>query len=67
MDSLELIQNVSNLGDIRTQISHPATTTHSQMSAEQLKASEIDGGDVRISVGLESIGDLLADLENALK
>ncbi|MCL1832570.1 MAG: O-acetylhomoserine aminocarboxypropyltransferase/cysteine synthase, partial [Oscillospiraceae bacterium] len=57
MDALELVQNVSNLGDIRTQISHPATTTHSQMSTEQLAASGIDGGDVRISVGLENIDD----------
>ncbi|MCL2754124.1 MAG: O-acetylhomoserine aminocarboxypropyltransferase/cysteine synthase [Oscillospiraceae bacterium] len=66
MDSLTLIQSVSNLGDIRTQVSHPATTTHSQMNAEQLAASGIDGGDVRISVGLENISDLIADIENAL-
>jgi O-acetylhomoserine (thiol)-lyase len=67
MDSLQLIQNVSNLGDIRTQVVHMATTTHSQMSAEQLSASGIDGGDVRISVGLETVNDLINDLEQALK
>ncbi|MCL1902949.1 MAG: O-acetylhomoserine aminocarboxypropyltransferase/cysteine synthase [Oscillospiraceae bacterium] len=67
IDSLCLIQNVSNLGDIRTQISHPATTTHSQMSAEQLKASGIDGGDIRISVGLENIDDLINDMKNAFR
>jgi O-acetylhomoserine (thiol)-lyase len=67
LDSLKLIQIVTNLGDIRTQISHPATTTHSQMNAQQLAASGIDGGDVRISVGLENIGDIIADIEQALK
>ena len=66
MDSLELIQNVSNLGDIRTQVVHMATTTHSQMSAEQLEASGVGGGDVRISVGLENIEDLINDLKQAL-
>jgi O-acetylhomoserine (thiol)-lyase len=66
MDALKLIQIVSNLGDIRTQVVHPATTTHSQMSAEQLKASGIDGGDVRISVGLENADDIIKDIERAL-
>jgi O-acetylhomoserine (thiol)-lyase len=66
MNALELIQIVANLGDIRTQVIHPATTTHSQMSDEQLKASEIDGGDVRISVGLENIDDIIGDIEQAL-
>jgi O-acetylhomoserine (thiol)-lyase len=66
MDSLRLIQNVSNLGDIRTQVVHPATTTHSQMSAEQLAASGVGGGDIRISVGLENIDDLINDLKQAL-
>ncbi|MCL1866730.1 MAG: O-acetylhomoserine aminocarboxypropyltransferase/cysteine synthase [Oscillospiraceae bacterium] len=66
VDKLELIQNVSNLGDIRTQVVHSATTTHSQMSSEQLKQSGIDGGDVRISVGLENVNDLISDIKNAL-
>jgi O-acetylhomoserine (thiol)-lyase len=66
MNSLELIQIVANLGDIRTQVVHPATTTHSQMSSEQLAACGIDGGDVRISIGLENIDDIIADLEKAL-
>jgi O-acetylhomoserine (thiol)-lyase len=66
MNALSLIQIVANLGDIRTQVVHPATTTHSQMSDEQLKNSGIDGGDVRISVGLEHIDDIINDIENAL-
>jgi O-acetylhomoserine (thiol)-lyase len=66
MDSLNLIRNVANLGDIRTQVVHPATTTHSQLSAEQLRASGITEGTVRISVGLETVEDLIGDLEQAL-
>lgn len=67
MDKLELIQNVANVGDIRTQVVHPATTTHSQLSAEQLKAGGIGEGTVRISVGIETAADILDDLEQALR
>ncbi|MCL2634035.1 MAG: O-acetylhomoserine aminocarboxypropyltransferase/cysteine synthase [Oscillospiraceae bacterium] len=66
MNGLKLIQNVSNLGDIRTQVSHPATTTHSQLSEEYMRLNGISGGDVRISVGLETLDDLLKDIEQAL-
>ncbi|MDR0197952.1 MAG: O-acetylhomoserine aminocarboxypropyltransferase/cysteine synthase [Oscillospiraceae bacterium] len=66
MDGLRLIQNVSNVGDIRTQVVHSATTTHSQLSEEQLRLSGIDGGDVRISVGIETADDLIRDIERAL-
>jgi O-acetylhomoserine (thiol)-lyase len=66
IDSLELIQNVSNLGDIRTQAVHPATTTHSQMSERQLKQCGIDGGDIRISVGIENINDITEDITKGL-
>jgi O-acetylhomoserine (thiol)-lyase len=66
MDSLELIKNVANLGDARTLVSHPATTTHSQLSEEQLRAAGITGQTVRISVGIDDIEDILADLEQAI-
>ena len=66
MDSLRLIQNVANVGDIRTQVVHPATTTHSQLSARQLEEAGICEGLVRISVGLEDVKDLIGDLEQAL-
>ncbi|MCL2019817.1 MAG: O-acetylhomoserine aminocarboxypropyltransferase/cysteine synthase [Oscillospiraceae bacterium] len=66
MDSLTIIRNVANLGDIRTQVVHPATTTHSQLSAKQLNDSHICEGTVRISVGIESVEDLIGDLEKAL-
>jgi O-acetylhomoserine (thiol)-lyase len=66
MDALNLIQNVANLGDIRTQVVHPATTTHSQLTKEQLASMDISEGTVRISVGLETIEDIIGDLEQAL-
>ncbi|MDR2558607.1 MAG: O-acetylhomoserine aminocarboxypropyltransferase/cysteine synthase [Oscillospiraceae bacterium] len=66
MDALELIQNVANLGDIRTQVVHPATTTHSQLSKDALEAAGVKEGTIRISVGLETITDIIGDLEQAL-
>jgi O-acetylhomoserine (thiol)-lyase len=66
MDALELIQNVANLGDIRTQVVHPATTTHSQLSKDALEAAGVKEGTIRISVGLETIADIIGDLEQAL-
>jgi len=66
MDALTIIRNVANLGDIRTQVVHPATTTHSQLSAEQLKISDVSEGTVRISVGIETAEDIIKDLEQAL-
>ncbi len=63
VDSLELFSHVANIGDVRSLVIHPASTTHSQLSpAEQLTAG-VAPGLVRLSVGLESIEDLLADLE----
>lgn len=67
IDSLELIKNVANLGDARTIISHPATTTHSQLSAEQLKAVGISETTIRLSIGIEDINDIIADLDQAIK
>jgi O-acetylhomoserine (thiol)-lyase len=67
LDSLKLIQNVANVGDIRTQVVHPATTTHSQLSAQQLRESKISEGTVRISVGIETADDIIADLKQALE
>ena len=66
IDSLELILHVTNVGDSRTLISHPASTTHSQLSDEQLAESGITPETVRLSVGLEDPADLIADLDRAL-
>lgn len=66
MESLKIFHNVANLGDARSMVSHPATTTHSQLSEQQLADAGITGGTVRISVGIEDVADLLADLAQAI-
>ena len=66
IDNAKLFSLVANVGDTRSLVIHPATTTHSQLSGEQLKASGISADTVRISAGIEDISDLLADLENAI-
>lgn len=66
MDSLELASNVVHVADIRTCVLHPASATHRQLTDEQLVAAGIDGGMIRLSVGLENIEDILADVEQAL-
>ena len=63
VDSLELFSHVANIGDVRSLVIHPASTTHSQLTPEQQLTSGVTPGLVRLSVGLESIDDLLADLE----
>ena len=66
IDNLKLIYHVANIGDARTLAIHPASTTHSQLSAEnQLKAG-VTPGYVRLSVGIEHIEDIKADIEQAL-
>lgn len=70
MDSLELASNVVHVADIRTCVLHPASATHRQLTDEQLVAAGIDAGMIRLSVGLENVDDILADLEkgfNAIK
>lgn len=67
IDSLELVMNVANVGDVRSLVIHPATTTHSQLSDEQLLACGIAAGTIRLSVGIEDISDILEDIESALQ
>mmetsp|Transcript_13192 Transcript_13192/g.18512 ORF Transcript_13192/g.18512 Transcript_13192/m.18512 type:complete len:435 (+) Transcript_13192:47-1351(+) len=66
IDSLELLSHVANVGDAKSLAIHPATTTHSQMNPEEQKLCGITPGFVRLSVGIESIEDILADIEQAL-
>jgi O-succinylhomoserine sulfhydrylase len=66
MNALELMTISNNLGDAKTLITHPATTTHQRLSDAEKALAGISAGTVRISVGLEAVGDLLADLEQAL-
>ncbi len=67
MDALRLASNEVHVADIRTCVLHPASETHRQLSDAQLAAAGIDSGLVRLSVGLESVEDILADLEQALQ
>lgn len=63
MNALELASNEVHVADIRTCVLHPASETHRQLSDEELTAAGIDGGMVRLSVGLEDIDDIIEDLE----
>ncbi len=65
INALELHSHVANMGDVRSLAIHPASTTHSQMSEEELLRIGIEPGLVRLSVGLETADDLIADLEQA--
>lgn len=67
IDALKLFYHVANIGDARSLAIHPATTTHSQLSAEEQEASGVTDAYVRLSVGIEHIDDILADLDQALK
>ncbi len=66
LDALQLCSLTANLGDARTIATHPASTTHSSLSAEERAAVGIDDELVRISVGLEHIDDVIADIDQAL-
>lgn len=63
VDGLELHSHVANIGDVRSLVIHPATTTHAQLSEAEQRAAGVEPGFVRLSVGLEHIDDILADLE----
>ena len=62
-EALKLHSHVANIGDVRSLVIHPASTTHSQLSEAEQLSSGVEPGLVRLSVGLESIADILADLE----
>lgn len=66
VDSVDLFSHVANIGDVRSLIIHPASTTHSQLTPEQQLSAGVTPGLVRLSVGLENIDDIIADLEQAL-
>ena len=66
LDKIRLCSLSPNLGDTRTIVTHPASTTHSKLSVEERLAVSITDGLVRVSVGLETVNDVIADLEQAL-
>lgn len=67
MDSLELIAIVTHVADARTCVLHPASTTHRQMNDEELKAAGVSPDLIRMSVGIEDVRDLIADIDQALE
>ena len=67
MDALQMISLSANLGDARTIVTHPASSTHSKLSEEERKAAGITPGLIRTSVGLEHVDDIISDIEQALK
>ena len=67
MNTLQLASNEVHVADIRTCVLHPASETHRQLTEEQLEAAGIDGGMVRLSVGLEHVEDIIEDLEQAFQ
>ena len=66
VNGVSLFSHLANIGDVRSLIIHPASTTHSQLTPEQQLTSGVTPGLVRLSVGLENISDILADLETGL-
>ena len=66
IESLKLVSHLANVGDAKSLAIHPATTTHSQLNAEQLVAAGVGEDLVRLSVGIEHIDDILEDLQQAL-
>ena len=63
MESLKLFSHVANIGDVRSLVIHPATTTHSQLSPDEQLAAGVTPGLVRLSLGIENVVDLKADLQ----
>jgi len=66
VDGLELFSHLANIGDVRSLVIHPASTTHSQLTPEQALTTGVTPGLVRLSIGIENVADLKADLEIGL-
>ena len=63
---MELLYHVANIGDSRSLAIHPASTTHSQLSPEEQLSAGVTPGYVRLSIGIENIEDILADIDQAI-
>jgi O-acetylhomoserine (thiol)-lyase len=66
INHLKLFSHVANIGDARSLAIHPASTTHSQLSAEELVLTGVSEDFIRLSIGIETIDDILADIDQAL-
>lgn len=67
IDALKLASHVANVGDVKTLVINPASTTHEQLSDAEREAAGIQSGQIRVSVGIEHIDDIIADFEQAFK
>jgi O-acetylhomoserine (thiol)-lyase len=67
INNLELFSNLANVADAKSLVIHPATTTHSQLSEEDQKLAGVTPDQIRLSIGIEDVEDLIFDLDNALK
>ena len=66
IENVQFLSHLANVGDAKTLVIHPASTTHRQMTGEQQVASGVTADMIRISVGLETLDDILWDLDQAL-
>jgi O-acetylhomoserine (thiol)-lyase len=66
IDALKLVSHVANVGDARSLAIHPATTTHQQLTPEEQRATGVTPDFVRLSIGIEHIDDILADIDQAI-
>ena len=67
IETLQLWSHLANVGDAKSLVIHPASTTHRQLSDEELQAAGISSGTIRLSVGLETLDDLIWDLDRGLQ
>ena len=67
VEGCELMSHLANIGDTRSLILHPASTTHRQLTEEQRTAAGAGPEVIRLSIGLETVDDIIADLDQALK
>ncbi|MFN2155375.1 MAG: PLP-dependent transferase, partial [Anaerolineae bacterium] len=66
IEHLQLFSHLANIGDARSLAIHPASTTHQQLSEEEQRAAGVTPDFIRLSVGIETLDDILADLDHAL-
>ena len=67
IESVKLLSHLANIGDAKSLVIHPASTTHQQLSSEEQEATGVTDDYIRLSIGLENIEDITADIDQALK
>ena len=67
INSVKLLSHLANIGDAKSLVIHPASTTHQQLTVEEQAASGVTPDYIRLSIGLEDVADIQADIDQALK